>query len=74
VNTTRGGEGNLTETEVLDNEAGNSCRMFKNMNVNDQIIEADRVNNILAAIAKHSMIDPWTLSGDEPQDWEDLQC
>jgi hypothetical protein len=47
--------------------------MFENINANDAIIEADRVEHILAAIADHSMIDPRMLAGDEPQDWEDSQ-
>ena len=48
--------------------------MFKNINANNMIIEADRIDHILTAIADHSTIDPCALAGDEPRDWEDSQC
>ena len=48
--------------------------MFENINANNQIIKADRVDHLLAAIADHSTIDPLTLrAGDEPRDWDDAQ-
>ena len=48
--------------------------MFENLNANDWIIEADRVDNILAAIAGHSIIDPRTLgASNKPRDWDDAQ-
>ena len=58
----------VNETWVADNEVENLQQMFKNINANDWIIEANRVDNILAAI------DPWMLgAGDEPRDWDDAQ-
>ena len=67
-----GAEG-VTETAVVGNETADLRRMFKNINANDAIIEADRVEHILAAIADSSTIDPHVLAGDEPRDWEDSQ-
>jgi len=32
--------------------------MFENINANNRIIEVDRVDHLLAAIADHSTIDP----------------
>ena len=61
------------ETAAVGDETANLRRMFENINANDTIIEADRIDHILAAIADHSTIDPRTLAGDEPRDWEDSQ-
>jgi hypothetical protein len=77
ANMSTGGEADseqVNETRVTDDEVENLRQMFENLNANDRIIEADRVDNILAAIAGHSTIDPRTLgAGDEPRDWDDAQ-
>ena len=74
--TTGGGMGGerVDEGQVADGEVSNLRQMFENINANNQIIEADRVDHLLAAIADHSTIDPRTLgAGDEPRDWDDAQ-
>ena len=61
ANMPTGGEADseqVNETQVTDNKVENLQQMFENLNANDQIIEANRVDNILAAIASHSTIDP----------------
>jgi len=63
----------VMETAAVGDETANLRRMFENINANDGIIEADRIDHILAAIADHSAIDPHALAGDEPRDWEDSQ-
>ena len=68
------GAADTTETPMAPNDTDNLRRMFENINANDRVIEADRIDNILAAIADHSTIDPRTLAGDEPRDWADSQC
>ena len=77
ANMSTGGEADseqVNETRVMDDEVENLRQMFENLNTNDQIIEADRVDNILAAIASHSTIDPRMLgAGDKPRDWDDAQ-
>jgi len=70
---TVGGATDAAETPTATDDTENLRRMFENINANDQIIEADRIDNILAAIADHSTIDPRTLTGDEPRDWADSQ-
>ena len=70
---TTGGVMDVEETPAMGNDADNLRRMFENINANDKIIEADRVDNILAAISDHSTIDPRMLAGDEPRDWADSQ-
>jgi len=56
----------LLETAAVRDETADLRWMFENINANDAIIEADRVEHILTAIADHSTIDPRMLAGDEP--------
>ena len=77
VNMLTGGEVDSEQVNVIwvtDNKVKNLQQMFENINANDQIIKANRVDNILAAIASHSTIDPQMLgAGNEPRDWDDTQ-
>jgi hypothetical protein len=67
------GVADVEETPAAGIDTEDLRRMFENINLNDQIIEADRIDNILAAISDHSTIDPRMLAGDEPRDWADSQ-
>jgi hypothetical protein len=70
---TTGGVVDVEEMPAMGNDVDNLRHMFENINANDKIIEADRVDNILAAIPDHSTIDPRMLAGDKPRDWADSQ-
>ena len=64
----------VDEGQVVDEEVSNLQQMFENINANNWIIKANRVDHLLAAIANHSTIDPQTLrAGDEPRDWDNAQ-
>jgi hypothetical protein len=73
------GTGGVAEEELTNNkptsndEIKNLRQLFENISLNERIVDAERVDRMLAAIADHSTIDPRTLSGDEPRDWEDSQ-
>ena len=73
------GTGGVAEEELANdkctsnNEIKNLWQLFENISLNEHIVDMERVDRMLATIADHSTIDPRTLSGNEPRDWEDSQ-
>ena len=73
------GTGGVTEEELTNDkptsndEIKNLWQLFENISLNKHIVNTERVNRMLAAIADHSTINPRTLSSNEPRDWEDSQ-
>ena len=68
------GTGGVAEEELTNDklrstdEIQNLWQLFENISLNECIVDAEKVNRMLAAIADHSMIDPRTLSGNESRD------
>ena len=67
---TRGvAEEELTNDKPTSNdEIKNLWQLFENISLNERIVNTERVDRMLPAIADHSTIDPRTLSSDEPRD------